>query len=119
MFFYTIQSVSLDIVKPWSVTCPSTRESLQKLEFKVNNDTDSKVSLCQGDITKLNVDAIVNSVNKTLSRRGGIGGATDEAAGPGLLHECQKLNVCEAGECKVTLVYKLPAKCISYCKVWR
>ena len=54
-----------------------------KLEFEVNNDINSKVSLCQGDITKLNVDAIVNSVNKTLIGGGGIGGAIHEAAGPG------------------------------------
>ena len=39
-------------------------ESLQKLEFEVNNDKNVKVSFCQGDITKLNVDLIVNSLNK-------------------------------------------------------
>ena len=71
-FFNTIQPVSLDIIKPWSVTCPSTLESLEKLEFEVNNDV--KVSLCQGDITKLNVDIIVNSVNETLTVGGGIDG---------------------------------------------
>ena len=65
-FFNTIQPVGLDIIKPWSVTCPSTLESLQKSEFVVNNDINSKVSLCQGDITKLNVDVIVDSVSKTL-----------------------------------------------------
>ena len=65
--FKTVQPVSLDIIKPWSVTCPSTLKSLQKLEFEVNNNINSKVSLCQGDITKLNVDAIVNSVNKALT----------------------------------------------------
>ena len=109
-FFNTIQPVSLDIIKPWSVTCPSTPESLQKLEFEVNNDVNVKVSLCQGDITKLNVDVIVNSVNKTLTVVGAIDGAIHEAAGPGLVDECQKLNVCETGECKVTLGHKLPAK---------
>ena len=85
-------------------------ESLQKLEFEVDNDINSKVSLCQGDITKLNVDAIVNSVNKTLIGGGGIDGAIHEAAGPRLIDECQKLNGCETGECKVTSDYKLPAK---------
>ena len=65
-FFSTIQPVSLDIIKPWSVTCPRTLESLQKLEFELNNDVNVKVFLCQGDVTKLNVDVIVNSVNKTL-----------------------------------------------------
>ena len=89
---------------------PYTLESLQKLEFEVNNDINSKVSLCQGDITKLNIDAIVNSVNKTLIWGGGIGGVIHEAAGPGLLDECQKINGCETNECKVTLGYKLPAK---------
>ena len=96
-FLNTIESVSLDIIKPWSVTCPSTLESLQKLEFEVNNDINSKVSLSQGDITELNVD--VNSVNKTLI---GGEGAIHKAAGPGLLDECQKLSNCEIGECKVT-----------------
>ena len=70
----------------------------------------SKVSLCQGDITKLNVDAILNSVNKTLIGGGPVNGVIHEAAGPGLIDECQKLNDYETGECKVTLGYKLPAK---------
>ena len=74
------------------------------------------MSLCQGDITKLNVDVIVNSVNKTLIGGRGIDGAIHEAVGPGLIDECQKLNGCETGECKVTFGYKLPAKCVSYCK---
>ena len=76
---------------------------MQKLEFEVNRDINSKVSLCEGDITKLNVDAIVNSLNKTLIGGGGIDGAIHEAEGPELIHECQKLNDCETGECKVTL----------------
>ena len=78
---------------------------MQKLEFEVY-DINSKVFLCQGDITKLNNDVILNSVNKTLIGRG----AFHEAAGPGLLDECQKLNGCETGECKVNLGYKLPTK---------
>ena len=49
-------------------------------------------------------------MNKTLIGAGGIGGAIHEAAGPGLLDECQKLNGCETGDCKVTLGYQLPAK---------
>ena len=99
-FFNTIQLVSLDIVKPSSVTCPSTLNSLQKLELEVNNDINSKVSLCQGNITKLNVDMILNSVNKTLIGEEGIDGAIHEAVGPGLVDEFQKLNVCETGDCK-------------------
>ena len=103
-FFNTIQAVSLDIIKSWSVTCLSTLESLQKLEFEVNNDVNSNVFLCQGDITKLNVDTIVNSVNKALIGGGGIGGAIHEAAGPRFL-KCQQLNGCETGECKITWMW--------------
>ena len=105
-FLSAIQPVSLDIIKPWLVTCPCTLEPLQKLEFEVNNVINTKVSPCQGDITKLNVDVIVNSV----IGGGGIDGAIHKAAGPGSVSECQKLNACETGECKVTLGHKLPAK---------
>ena len=52
-FFNTIQPVGVDIIKPWSVTSPNTLESLRKVKFKINNDINSKVSLCQGDSTKL------------------------------------------------------------------
>ena len=70
---------------------------MQKLEFEVSNDINSQVSLCQGDITKLNVDAMVNSLDETLIGGGGIDGAIHEGAGPGLLDECQKLSGCEIG----------------------
>ena len=80
------------------------------MEFEVNNDINSKVSFYQGNITKLNVDVIVNSVNKTLIKRGRIDGAIDEVAWPGLLDNSQKLNGCESSECKVTLGYKLLTK---------
>ena len=92
------------------VTCPSTLESLQKSEFEVNNDVKVKVSFCQGDITRLNVDVTVNSATKTLTAVDAIDGAIHEAAGPGLVDECQKLNVCETSECKITLGHKLAVK---------
>ena len=78
--------------------------------FEVNNDVNVKVSLCQGDITKLNVDVVVNSVNKTLTVGGGIDQAVHEATGPVLVDEFQKLNVCETGEHKVSPGHKLPGK---------
>ena len=52
-FSNTIHLVTLDIIKSWSVTCASTPKSLQKSEFKVNNDINQNVSYYQGDITKL------------------------------------------------------------------
>ena len=53
---------------------------MQQTEYEVNNGVVSKLSLCQGDIIKLNVDPIVNSANKALIGGGGIDGAIHEAA---------------------------------------
>ena len=73
----------------------------------------SKVSLCQGDITKINVDAIVNGTSETLISESGIDGAIHQDVESGLLHECQKLNACETGDFKVTSGYKLPSNYVT------
>ena len=106
VFFNTMQPLSLNNMRPWSVTSSRIVESLRKMKFEVNSDINSKVSLCQGDIAKINGDAIVNATSETLISVGGITGAIHEAVGPGLLHECQKLNACETGNCNVTSGYK-------------
>jgi O-acetyl-ADP-ribose deacetylase (regulator of RNase III) len=71
---------------------------------------DARIQVIEGDITQLEVDAIVNAANKQLAGGGGVDGAIHRAAGPELKDACQKIGGCPPGQAVVTPGFKLPAR---------
>ncbi|XP_036592332.1 ADP-ribose glycohydrolase MACROD1 [Trichosurus vulpecula] len=111
--YFCLDFISLKKIPTWEdAGAKGAPGKAVKSQHKADRVLNEKISLFRGDITKLQVDAIVNAANSSLMGGGGVDGCIHRAAGHLLKEECRTLRRCETGKAEITGGYRLPAKSV-------